>query len=379
MATRKRGQNEGSIYQRKQDGYWIAAVSLGNGKRKVLYGRTAEEARDKRSKFERDLEQSTAIRDGKSTVGQVFEAWLTSKQGTIRPKTYERYASLIKRHGSEIGSIRLSKLDVADLEHLYRSREQIVSPKTVRHLHFVIKASLAWAVRRGMLSRSPAELITPEELPRITRQRMRVLSIEESQALMGAARGTKAEGLITFALVTGARIGEVMGLTWDRVDLQSGRVRITHSLQYLAGTPTLVEPKTNAAVREIVLPEFALKVILAHRTAQHERALRLGPAWSNKLNLVFVRETGEPLNRHAVLRQYLRPLLKTAKLPPTVRVHDLRHGAASLMLSQGIPVPVVAELLGHATPAITMSIYSHALPNSQQLIAKQMEAVFGGD
>lgn len=379
MTRRKRGQREGSIYQRASDGLYVGAVSLGNGKRKVVYGRTFDQAMHKRDALKIAIEQGTAIQDGKATVNHVLESWLASKEGTIRPKTYERYSSLIRVHGRAIGTIKLSKLTASDLEDLYRFKRQNISPKTIRHLHFVIKAGLAWAVRRGLLVRNPAELIAPEELPRIARKQMRVLSVEESRSLMNAATGTKAENLITFALVTGARIGEVMGLTWDGVDLETGRVRITRNLQYLSGVPTLVEPKTRAAVREIVLPPFALRMMKVHRNTQNEWALRLGRSWANSMNLVFVTETGAPLNRHAVLRQFLRPLLEKAGLPRTLRVQDLRHGAASLMLAQGVPVPVVAEMLGHATPAITMAIYSHALPNSQQLVATQMEAVFGGD
>jgi len=377
-SNRKRGQNEGSIYQRASDGYWVAAVNLGNGRRKVVYDRTYVGALEKRDALRLAVVQGMPVQGSRVTVGQLFDAWLDAKRGTIRPKTYERYASLIRRHTSHIANIKLSKLIVADVAALYRSRSTHVSPKTIRHLHFVVKAALAWAVRREMIARNPAALITAEDLPRMVHREMRVLSVKETRSLMLAAGGTRAEALITFALVTGARVGEITGLTWDRLNLETGRAKIIHALQYLDGQPVLVEPKTRAAVRELVLPAFALTIMRAHRARQNEQALRLGPAWSNPLNLVFVSETGKPLNRHAVLRQYFRPLLAKARLPASIRVHDLRHGAASLMLAQGIPVPVVSELLGHATPAITMAIYSHALPDSQELVAAQMEAAFAG-
>ena len=376
-SSRKRGQKEGSLYQRASDGLWCAAVSLGNGRRKVLYGGTFDEVLKKRDGLKLAVSQGAALQDGRITVGRLFEAWLAAKRPALRPKTYARYASLIRCHLGQLAQIKLAKVTAQDVEAIYRSRSDL-APKTIRHLHAVVKAGLTWAVRREMIARNPAALIAPGDLPRVVRREMTVLSVDQVRSILRVARDTEAEGLVTFALVTGARIGEIMGVKWDRVNLETGRVRITHSLQYLDGKPVLVEPKTRAAARELVLPAFAVNVLRAHRARQNERALSLGSVWTNTLNLVFVTETGGPLNRHAVLRQYLRPLLVKAGIPSAIRVHDLRHGAASLMLAQGIPVPVVAELLGHATPAITMAIYSHALPDSQQLIAAQMESTFGG-
>jgi integrase len=379
MSQRKRGQREGSIYKRSGDGYWVAAISLGNGQRKVVYDRTHEGALEKRDALKRALAQGISMQDGRASIGALFDAWLEAKRDTIRPKTYDRYASLVRCHTAQIAQIRLSKLTVVDIEALYQSRSVHVSPKTIRHLHFVIKAALAWAVRREWVSRNVSDLITAEDLPRMTRREMQVLSVEQTRSLMNAAVGTRAEALITFALVTGARVGEITGLTWERLNLETGRVKITHGLQFLDKKPTLVEPKTRAAVRELVLPAFAISIMRSHRTRHHENALSLGSAWSNPLDLVFVTDTGRPLNRHAVLRQYFRPLLEKTGLPESLRMHDLRHGAASLMLAQGVPVPVVAQLLGHATPAITMAIYSHALPDSQELVAAQMELTLAGN
>lgn len=377
MASR-RGQGEGTVYKRK-DLRWEGRVSLGNGRRRAVYGRTAAEARTKLDELRRAIAEGREAFDDRRTVGQLFDAWLAAKRDTVRPKTHESYAGLIRRHARPaLGAIRLSALRVAHLEQLYRERAAHVAPKTVRNLHFVIEAALTWAARRDWIGRNPASLIAPEDLPRVQRREMRVLSAGEAKALMDASRGTKSETLITLALVTGARVGELMGLTWDRVDLDRARVRITHALQYLDGEATLVEPKTRAGVRELALEPNAVAALRARRLAQNEAALRLRKAWQNRMNLVLTTESGAPLNRHAVLRQYLRPVLAAAGLPAVIRFHDLRHAAASLLLAQGVSVPVVSEMLGHANPAITMSIYSHALPDSQQLVADAMAAVFAG-
>ncbi len=379
MTNRKRGQGEGSVYRRK-DGRWAGSVSLGGGRRKNVYGRTAAEVRAKLDEVQRAIADGRPASNTRRTVGHLFDEWLTAKRDTVRPKTLDSYAGLIRRHARPaLGSIPLSDLRVTHLEHFYRDRSAKVSPKTVRNLAFVVRAALAWAERRDWIARNPANLIAREDLPRLQHREIQVLSGDEARSLMDAARGTKSEALIAVALVTAARVGELMALSWDQVDLDAARLRITRSLQYLDGEPTLVEPKTHAGVRELALPPNAVTALRAHRVAQNETALGLGKAWRNRMNLVFTSQTGAPLNRHAVLRQYLRPLLKVAGLPETMNFHLLRHTGASLMLARHVPVPVVQEMLGHANPAITMSIYSHALPNSQGLVAETMNEVFGGD
>jgi integrase len=197
----------------------------------------------------------------------------------------------------------------------------------------------------------------------------------------------QSEALITLALTTGGRVSELLGLTWDRVDLPDERkpahspspaqVRIDRALQYRDGNPVLVETKTPAGRRTLELTFAASGPLRRLRSQQNENALRLGKAWSNEFNLVFTTSAGRPLTNHAVLYQYLRPLLSKAGLPAKMKFHDLRHVCASLLLANGVPVPVVAALLGHANPSITMSIYSHALPDSQHVAATAMDALLG--
>jgi len=378
MTKRKRGQKEGSIFQRANDGRWVGTLSLGAGQRRSVYARTAAEVRAKLDDLRKSVEEGRTVFDDSRTVEVLFNEWLEAKKGTVRPKTLESYKGLVRRHVIPVlGRSRLSKLGAVHLERLYRSKSEHLSPKTVRNLHFVIEAALNWAVRRDWISRNPASLITSEELPRVRRKETKVLSVSEANELMNAAKNTKSEALIRLGLETGARVGELTGITWDQVDFDAGKVRIKYALQFLDGQPTLVEPKTSASVRELSISPNAIGALKSQLARQSEQAIGLGKAWTNDLNLVFTTEIGGPLNRHAVLRQYLRPLLREAGLPESIRFHDLRHGAASLLLARGVPIPVVSELLGHANPSITMSIYSHALPNSQEMVAEAMESVFG--
>jgi integrase len=383
MASRKRGQSEGSIFRRK-DGRWSGQVSLGNGRRKSVYARTASEVRVKVAEIQATMSQGIQL-PKRMTITELTTLWLAAKENTVRPLTFENYSLTIRKHVTpNMGSMKIAKVTPSDFERLYADCTAVISPKTIRNLHAILKQAFDWAVRRDWIARNPARLIATTDLPKVVRKPPVVLSPEEARKLIDTAVGTKSEALIALAVTTGARVGELMGLTWDRVTLPDERkpdkpsvVRIDRALQYVDGEPVLVEPKTPAGVRDLTLTPTASNPLRQLRSEQNKTALRLGTNWSNPLDLVFVTETGQPLNRRAVLKQYFRPLLNEAGLPAKMKFHTLRHAAASLLLADGVPVPLVSKMLGHSTPAFTMAIYSHAIPNSEHIVASAMESILG--
>lgn len=384
MTTRKRGQNEGSIFKRK-DGRWSGEVSIGGGRRKTVYGRTRADVVSKIDLLRLNLSQSIQPADERTTIAELITLWLAAKKPTIRPTTFEGYSLTIRKHVlPNIGNLKIAKVTPSDFERLYSTCSKTISAKSIRNLHAMLKQAFDWAVRRDWIARNPAQLIAATDLPKVVRKPPTVLSPEQARKLIDVAAGTKAEALIALAVTTGARVGELMGLTWDRVDLPDKRkpdkpvtVRIDRALQYVDGKPDLVEPKTPAGRRTLVLTNTASSPLRQLLSKQNKTALWLGGEWKNKLDLVFVTETGRPLNRRAVLKQYFRPLLSEAGLPPKMQFHTLRHAAASLLLADGVPVPLVSKMLGHSTPAFTMAIYSHAIPNSEHVVASAMDALLG--
>ena len=136
-----------------------------------------------------------------------------------------------------------------------------------------------------------------------------------------------------------------------------------------------MEPKTRQSIRTIVLTGIALEALKKHRRRQLEESLKAGPTWNNEMNLVFTTTLGTCIQRYNLSRRELRPLLKKAGLSASLRFHDLRHIAASLLLSRGMPVPIVSEMLGHANPSITLRIYAYAIPGDQRRIADEMESL----
>jgi integrase len=178
------------------------------------------------------------------------------------------------------------------------------------------------------------------------------------------------------ACTTGARRGEIAGLRWRDVDLPGARLAVTQTLIALGNKPAFSTPKTARSRRQIALDSGTVGALREHRVRQVEERLAWGPAYQDN-DLVFCREDGAPLNP-AVLSERFERLAREVDLP-RLRFHDLRHTFASLALQAGIHPKVVSERLGHASVAITLDTYSHAIPTMQEEAAEKVAAlVFGG-
>jgi integrase len=163
--------------------------------------------------------------------------------------------------------------------------------------------------------------------------------------------------------MTGMRRGEVCGIKWDDVDLEAGRLSVRRALIPHGSGVIVSEPKTAKGRRSIALDPGSLEALKAQATQQLDEQNEWDGAWSDS-GYVFTREDGEPLHPQSVSRSFGRAV-KAAKLPE-IRLHDLRHTHATLALQAGIHPKVVSERLGHATIAITLDTYSHAIPAMQE-------------
>lgn len=366
----KRGNGEGSIYRHK-DGRFVARVTMADGRRKAFYGRTREDAAGKLNDALRSVRNGVSLPSDLLTVADFASQWLEAVQPNLRARTYALYESVLRVHViPRIGRIKLARLSAADVQRLYA---EVTGSR--RNTYAVIHRMLEQAVRWDMVARNVVGLVQP---PRIPRRDLVVLDGTQARTFLTVCRGHRLEALFVLAITTGARSGELLGLSWDQVDLTAGTISIRRSLQELDGKFALAEPKTRRSRRTIAIPPVAVEALRRHHVRQLEESLRLGPAWRNEWNLVFTTEIGTPIDRHHVLGRHYRPLLAKAGLPVTLRFHDLRHIAASLALGQGMPVPAVSEMLGHADAAITLRVYAHAVPGVQRQVAQAMQAVLAG-
>ena len=368
----RRGRGEGSI-TRRSDGRWEARISLPGGRR-CFYGRTREEVTRKLRAAQRAVDDGLPVPSERETVASFFGAWLTGAKSTLRLSTWTTYEQYVRLHLlPTLGRVRVAHLRPQQLQLLYQERLALgLSAMTVRHLHAIIHRGLAQAVRWGVAGRNVADLVDP---PRQGRQSLDVLTAAEVANLLAAARGDRLEALYVLAVTTGMRRGELLALRWREVDLDRGVLAVTGSLQRVGGQLSIGEPKTTSSRRQVVLSQAAVRALRAHRVLQAEH--QLGALHWEDLDLVFTNEIGRPIEPGNLLRRSYWPLLERAGLR-RVRFHDLRHTAATLLLSRGVHAKVASEMLGHSTIGITLDLYSHVSEAMQRDAASAMDAILGG-
>lgn len=376
----KRGAHEGSIYQRK-DGRWAASIHLGyvNGKRsrKSFYGKTRRDVQERMTKALSEVQAGLPVRsDDRETVADYLSRWLSaSASQRVRPRTLAGYRLIADKHLiPAIGRVPLAKLTPAQVQAMLNAKTAAgAKPQTTRNIHAVLRRALTQALRWGAVSRNVATLV---DLPRVDRQEVRGMSPADAKAVMAAMAGERLEPLVLLTLSTGLRQGEALALRWQDVDLDVGTVRVRYSLQRMPGRGVeLVEPKTTRSRRTLHLPTSTATALREHRKRQLAERLWAGSRWQEG-DYLFTTSIGTPMIGSDVTRRF-QALLRAAGLP-AMRFHDLRHGAASLLLAQGVHPRVVMEMLGHSTITLTMNVYSHVIPDLQREAATKMEAALLG-
>jgi integrase len=377
----KRGNGEGSIYFRKADEKWVGSITLENRKRKVFYGKTRKEVQEKLKVALREQQQGTLVTTPKQTLAQFLTDWLeNSQKQSVRPRTYERYEELVRLHIVPVlGRCELQKLSAQHLQTFYAKKAgEELSATTINHFHNVLHKALDTAVKWNLVARNVCDLVSP---PRRKQYEVQPLTLEQVHKLLAVVEGHYMEALFKVALATGLRRGELMGLKWQDINFDTGVLQVR---RILSRVPTKMpgkgyveaEPKTQKSRRSIVIAPFALEALKLHRERQRGVKLKVGSAWQDH-DYVFCTSIGTHLNPTRDMLGQLKSLLKKAGLPD-IRFHDLRHSAATLLLSVGVHPKVVQEILGHSQIGITLDVYSHVLPGMQQDAINRLNAVIEG-
>ncbi|HEX8289656.1 MAG TPA: tyrosine-type recombinase/integrase [Pyrinomonadaceae bacterium] len=315
------------------------------------------------------------LSNAKQTLSEYLDTWLlTIAKPRLHPRTFGDYGDLMRLYIREpLGKIKLSDLKALHIQKVYAGmQERGLSPRRIRYAHAVLRSALQHAVKVNMLPRNEAQLV---QLPKQTRKEMDVLNQTEVGAFLDALQGERFATMFSFALATGCRPEEYLSLQWKDVDFEKGtaiirRALITHRK---GGGWHFSEPKTKQSRRTIPLPTSTVKELRTHRRQQLEAKLKLGTAW-NDFDLVFASEIGTPLNPPNVTRAF-KKVLERAGIRTSIRLYDLRHTTATLLLQAGVNPKVVSERLGHSTIVLTLDVYSHVLPSMQQDATKQLEKI----
>lgn len=301
--------------------------------------------------------------------------WLPGKRVVLAATTYNGYRRNVENHIiPALGHIALRRLRPHHLEAFYErllhpdDRRRSLAPKTVYELHLVIRGALDDAVRRGLLTRNVALVAHAPRLRSIPKVEQKSWTAEELQAFLRAAAGHRHFPALWLSAVTGMRRNELLGLRWDDFDDSKATISVNRGLVAVPYEVHETRGKTPRSRRRIDLDATTVGVLAAWRAWQQteQRAAGIDTAgW------MFTDGRGEPIHPHAISQTFER-IARRAQVP-AIRLHDLRHTHGTLLIAAGVPVKVVSERLGHATPTFTIETYQHVLPGMQAEAARTFE------
>ena len=339
----------------------------GKRQRRTVYGKSQREVREKIKDILRNQEAGVSITTSdKLTVGEFLERWLAAIGPSVRPRSLMMYRIHVRKHiVPALGQQKLSALTPDQVQTFLNGKIDTLAPKTVNHLRGTLRTALNAAQDWGYVARN---VVTKTKPVAAKPRKLRVLDESEARRLLATAEDDRHYALYAVALAMGLRLGEALGLRWEAVDFDTGKLHVRYGLQRINGELTLAEPKTEGSNRSIKMPALVVQSLRQHQLQQRQEGI-VTP-W------VFCTLRGTPVDPRNALRQF-KALLVKAGLPDTIRFHDLRHSCATLLLARGVNVKVIAELLGHSSPQLLLSTYGHVLPQLRDAAAEEMDHALG--
>ena len=375
----RRSNGEGSIGKRR-GGLFEARATIGydeGGKpvRRSVYAKTRREVAQKLADLIRSRDAGSAPVSTKMTVGDLMERWLSDVVKPYRaPSTYRTHSNYAKNHVyPELGKLRVVDLTIHDLQLFINQKKAAgIHPNTLLHLKNLVSGALTQGMKWGVLDRNVARNI---EIGRVPHFKVAPLQWDGARRLLDVSSADLVYGPVIFlAVLTGLREGELLGLTWDKVDFRANTITVEQSLQRANGQWLIGDVKTKSSRATIPVDARALERLEAHRGAQ---ATLPSTPWT-QLGLVFLNNKGMPLHAAALGRQ-LRVHLDAAGLP-RVRFHDLRHGFASMLIDNKESVTQVKEAMRHSNSNVTLTIYGHLMDDRQnQAVSRLSDRLFAED
>ncbi|MCX4423246.1 tyrosine recombinase XerC [Streptomyces mirabilis] len=365
MTSRKRNPNgAGSIWQRK-DGRFEARVYVpqpdGTRKRKTVYGSTWDECDEKRQELVRRDRQGIPTPSRSAKLSEWLPYWL---EEYIRPSrkrtTYVKYEMHVRLYLVPLlGSRRLESLTTANVRQMVSKVTEQASAATAKEAHRVLRTALTAACRDELISRNVVQLVPA---PRVEPRELHPWSLDETLTFLEAARTDPLYPAFVLAVALGLRRGEILGLQWRDVDLDRRTLTVRTTLNR-GGKELYLDTTKNRRARVIPIPLMCVAPLRWQRLRQAARRDAIGADWHDS-DHVFTTRSGRPIEPRNLYRSFLR-IAASAGLPQ-VRLHDTRHGCASLLFAAGVAPRTVMEILGHSQIAVTMNVYTHVSDDNRR-------------
>ena len=385
MAKRPAAAGSGSIRKRtvtRKDGttrtFWEARYSLGldpvtrKQRQKSITGSTQREVAQKLRAAVAAIDAGTYKMPCELTVGEFLDVWVKEYLVGCKPLTVKNYSEQVRKHlKPALGSIRLDKLTPHTIQQFYNGLTASgLAPKTVKNIHGVLHSALQQALLNGLITVNPSNAC---KLPRVTKPEIRPLEPEEIKAILREAQLDDYCNLFIVALFTGMRQGELLGLSWDYVNFETGVITIKQQLQCKDGEYFLETPKSGRG-RSILPAPVVMEALKKEREKQQAAKAFAGACWSIPMNLVFTVAIGKHLVRRTVVKHFKKGAERAGV--EESRFHDLRHTFAVTSLYAGDDIKSVQANLGHATAQFTLDVYGHVTQTMRKESAERMQRFY---
>ena len=368
-----------SVKELERNKKYKITVAIGyNGNKRINHYETfyggKKEAILRENEIKSQLKNNSFVNKSKITMKELLEEWLKYSKDIWSPKTYIANAHWCEIINKSIGHIKLQDINVKILEDFYKElRENTTySDKTIQHFYTIITTSLKKAIIWGYIVNNPNSFI---EKPKVRKKEIQCYSPEEVEKLLECIKNEclKYQAMIYLAIDSGARRGEIVGLTWNDIDFKKQTLNINKSVQYTKELGIFEKTtKTQTSDRIIYLSNKTIEILKAYQKEQLENKLKLGSKWKNSKR-IFTTIVGGDMHPDTP-SQILEKIIKKYNLK-RISFHGLRHTSISLQISSGIQAQIISKRAGHSSVSTTHSIYSHFFDNEFKEVASAMNNI----
>lgn len=373
---RKRELKNGYSWQIVIEGEIDPVTGKRNRIFKTIKGGTKKQAEKIMVQMLSEMNQGTYIQETTKTLQQFLIEWLdTYIVPSKSPTTTKRYVEQVEKYIIPLlGKKKLQDLKAIDIQKFYNTlsersplSDKPLSAKSIKNIHMNLQAALSQAVKMDLIKKNPAKYV---ELPKVRKYKAEVYDAEEVQILLENVIDTDMEVPVALLVGLGLRRGEALALRWKDVDFERGKVSIKRNMVKVEKQIIFKEPKTETSIRDIELPITLLKLLQAERKRYLTNKLKLGEMFEDN-DLVVCWDDGKLIDPDTLSQKFRR---LTAKIGlKHIRLHDLRHTNATLMLTYGVNPKVAQQRLGHASISTTMDIYSHVTDKVEKEAADKLD------
>lgn len=345
----------GSVLKKKDRFYPVTREKQNDGTYKQRYHggyATKREASAALNEIVNRINKGNFVEPTKMTVREyLIEQWLPGMRSTVRPSTHDSYSRVVQWHIVEsIGELRLQAVTATHLNALYvrlaesgrRDGSGGLSPKSVRYVHGILRKALGDAAMEGLIVQNVATKARPPRLKATKSRELPTWTAAQLRDFLSHVKDDRLFAAWRLLASTGMRRGEVLGLRWENVDLDAGRVSIRDTLISVNYEVLTGDAKTQNGVRVVDLDDARVAALRSHRRRQNEEKLAWGPAYQAH-GFVFTKEDGSTLHPDGFSQTFRKHVARSGI--PAIRLHDLRHTHATLALKAGVPVKVISERL----------------------------------